>query len=295
MQRDGHVINPSPDTLEVIKDKLTQHEWYRDLGIPTADFMRIDNPADLRRAEFEFGYPFLFKNRFNSYDGRGNRVVSSMPEALEAFGPKQFNGMYYAEKSVPFQREMAIIAAKSTTGDIALYPTVHTFHENNICHTVIMPAQGLDKSVDDQAKEITTEIAKKMGGSGLIAVEMYEVDGKVLVNESAPRPHNSWHATIEGSETSQFEQVIRAVTGMPLGSTEMRDRVAVMINILGGRTGPTELRGIREALMFPGVSLHIYGKEPTSPQRKMGHLTAVGDDFTAVYNTARYARTAISI
>lgn len=192
-----------------------------------------------------------------------------------------------------FEKELAVIAARDKSGNVATYPAVETIHENSICNMVISPAEVENKLLQ-QANDIANETLKRLDGAGVFAIEMFVVGGEVLVNEIAPRVHNSGHHTIEANQTSQFEQHIRAVTNMPLGSTVMRSPVAVMINILGKREEPISLEGIDKILALPDTHLHLYGKSPRQA-RKIGHITVLGQNISDTKELALNARSYLAI
>ncbi len=292
--RKGIRVNPSAATLGTIKDKLRQNEFLKKSNIPVADFTRVDSRDDILKAAKKFGYPFLLKARFGAYDGRGNALIENekyIDEGLEKLSGKKL----YVEKFVPFIKELSVVAARDIKGNIVEYPVVETIHKNNICHTVIAPAP-IDKKLSEKAKKLAYRVMDHLQGAGVFAIEMFLTgNGEVLVNEIAPRVHNSGHLTIEACVTSQFEQHIRAVTGLPLGETKMLTPAAVMVNILGDRAGKADLKGLENALDIPGVSVHIYGKTDTKPERKMGHITSIADNVTLALENATKARHIISI
>lgn len=290
----GIAINPSPETLAVIKDKYSQKTFLQKLKIPVAPFMFADKIDEIKRAADEYGYPFLLKARTDSYDGRGNFVVKSAADIKRAKQKLEGRSLY-AEKFVPFVKELAVIIARDIHGNIAIYPTVETIHQRNICQIVIAPAR-VSSSVQKNAQKLALQVAKHLKGAGVFAIEMfYDRKGKILVNEIAPRVHNSGHFTIEACLTNQFEQQIRAVTGMPLGSTQMKVPAVVMVNILGEREDEAEVEGLEKAIAIEGVSVHIYGKKEVRVDRKMGHITAVGISVDAALKRAQRARKYISI
>ncbi len=290
----GTVINPAPATLAMIKDKLLQKRWLREAGVPVADFIEVASESDVRAAAKEFGYPLVLKARLGAYDGRGNAVIaaaSEIPAALERLSGRTL----YVERQVAFTKELAVIIARSLQGETAVYPPVETVHRNNICHLVYTPAQ-VGAAVEARAIKLAARVAKHLQGAGVFAIEMFvTADDEVLVNEIAPRVHNSGHLTLEASQTSQFEQQVRAVTGLPLGATDWRTPAAVMINILGERSGSAAVDGLGEALAIPDVSVHIYGKAETRPERKMGHITALGATRDEAESKAQRARKGMTI
>lgn len=290
----GARVNPSPKTIEMIKDKFRQKEYLKSHKIPTAWFKEIKSADELRSTVKKWGYPMLLKAKHDAFDGRGNALIKNdvdMRRALDAFGARAL----YAERFVPFLKELAVLAARDTKGNIAFYPVVETIHKNNICHIVKAPAP-VTPGVTKKVLRLSKRVMAHLKGAGVFAIEMFVTkDGKVLVNEIAPRVHNSGHFTIEGSVTSQFEQHIRAITGLPLGKTDMRVKAAVMINIIGERKGAVDVKALEKVLEIPDVHVHIYGKAETKPERKMGHITATGKTMKEAYNKAVKARKLLSI
>jgi phosphoribosylaminoimidazole carboxylase PurK protein len=289
----GKPVNPSPKTVRLIQDKYAQKVFLRQAGIPVADFAEITDEASAAQALEDFGGRMLLKSRMGAYDGRGNAVVGSAGEiapAMEALGDK-----LYAEKFVPFKKELAVMVARGRGGEVVTYPVTETIHERNICVETFTPA-GVDAAARNKAEAVALSVAEHLEGAGVFGVEMFLTqDGRILVNEIAPRVHNSGHYTIEACETSQFEQHVRAVTGMELGSTALKTPAAVMVNILGERDGPTEIKGLDEAQAIPGVAVHLYGKSPTKVDRKMGHITAVADTLEEARSNAERARDLIDV
>jgi len=294
----GAQINPSPWTLSLIKNKFEQKKFLAAAGIPVAEFMEVNFPEDAAEAGRRFGYPFLLKAKFDAYDGRGNIRVDKEGDITASFD-KLSGRELYAEKFVPFDKELAVVAARSKTGDIHVYPVVETVQRNHICREVLAPAP-IPVEAHGEAEELARKALEHLEGAGVFGIELFwvaegPVAGKILVNEIAPRVHNSGHFTIEGCITSQFEQHIRAVSGMHLGETKMKVPAAVMVNILGDRTGPSAPKGAEEAEKIPGVKVHIYGKHETRPERKMGHLTAVSLTLDTARKNAQTALARISI
>ena len=294
LRETGVRVNPSPETLDILRDKLAQKQFLQSAGIPTAEFVPVNDRRDILEAAREFTYPFVLKSRFGGYDGRGNAVISSEEDINTAM--KRFEGQpLYGERFVHFQKELAIMLARSASGDIATYPVVETIHRNNICHTVLAPAP-IDRKAYEQAEELGKVIMQHSKGAGVFGIEMFLTeDSKVLINELAPRVHNSGHYTIEACSTSQFEQHIRAITALPLGETDMIVPAAVMVNILGERQGVAQLSGLPHALRVPNVGVHVYGKANTKPERKMGHITAIANNLEEAQRNAQLAKTFISI
>lgn len=294
LKEQGIKIDPSPKTLKIIKDKLKQKEFFKEVGIPTPHFVSVASSRDIAAAAQKFGYPILLKARFDAYDGRGNYLIEKPAQIKEAV--KKLSGRkLYVEKFVHFNKELAIMVARNDKGEIAAYPVVETIHRNNICHTVFAPAP-VSKTIRQRAKQLATKVMKHLSGAGVFGIEMFLTkEGKVMVNEIAPRVHNSGHYTIEACVTSQFAQHVRAITGMPLGSTEMLVPAAVMVNILGERRGNAKIKGLDKALGIKNVAVHIYGKRETKVERKMGHITVIDNNLKSAYKKAATARNYINI
>ena len=290
----GKKVNPSSATLRIIQDKLNQKDFFDKANIPVAPFVDINNKEDAIKALEQFDGKMLLKTRFGAYDGRGNMVVEKeedIEKAFEKFGDAKL----YAEKFIPFEKELAVMAARSTTGEVALYPVVETIHERNINIEVLAPAE-VSESVQEKALDVARSVAELLQGAGMFGIEMFLTkSGDVLVNEIAPRVHNSGHYTLDASKTSQFEQHIRAITGMPLGDTDLTAPAAVMVNILGEHDRPTVVKGLDTASSIPATRVHLYGKSPTKIDRKMGHITSTGKNIDEARNRARQARREISV
>lgn len=288
----GFPVHPTPSTLALIKDKLVQKDFLTKHGIPVAPYRAVANEAEGREAGKTLGYPLVLKARSGGYDGRGNALVRSEADLIPAM--EKLGGNLYAEGFVEFQKELAVVAVRTTEGEIRIYPVVETVHEDHICNIVTMPAP-VDASIHTKAETLAHNVLASFEGAGVFAIEMFLVGDDVLVNEIAPRVHNSGHLTIEACEASQFENHVRAVMGMPLGSTAMKIPAAVMVNILGDRTGPADVKGVEEAEALGNVVVHIYGKKETKPARKMGHITATAPTGTEALEKAQEARKRVSI
>jgi 5-(carboxyamino)imidazole ribonucleotide synthase len=290
----GKPVNPAPATIELIQDKFKQKEFLAQAGVAVAPFMEVTDEASAVAALKKFGGKMLLKTRHGAYDGRGNMVVSSVDDIKTAF-EKFGTAALYAEKFIPFTKELAAMVARSVSGEIAIYPIVETIHKRNICLEVLAPAQA-DETALKSAKSLARKVAQLLDGAGMFGIEMFLTrNGKVLINEIAPRVHNSGHYTTEACRTSQFEQHIRAITGLPLGDSSLLIPAAAMVNILGERDGPTKVEGLHAALKLPHVSIHFYGKSPTKVDRKMGHITATGDTVKQARARALKARKLIQI
>ncbi len=285
-------VNPAPKTVRLIQDKYLQKQYLKKAGIPVGDFVPIAN-IDEARTYIRFGGKMLLKTRHGAFDGRGNALVKNEDDLEKAY--EQFKGtQLYAESVVPFTKELAAMVARDTKGNIALYPVVETTQTRNICDEVVAPAQ-VDKTITRRALNVVKKVAQHLHGAGVFCVEMFLLpNGEILVNEIAPRVHNSGHYTIEACFTSQFEQHIRAITGLPLGKTDMVRPAATMVNILGEQNTDKPFTGIDQALAEPGVKVHLYGKSPIKIDRKMGHITAIGDSVEVTRRRARQARRSIT-
>jgi phosphoribosylaminoimidazole carboxylase PurK protein len=290
----GKPVNPAPQTITLIQDKLTQKQFLQRAGVPVAAFVDITDKASATKAWQAFGGKMVLKTRKGAYDGRGNQVVSSEAELSEAL--QHFAGQeLYAEKFVPFQKELAIMVARDMQGNVATYPLTETIQQRNICIETLTPA-AVSPQLVPQATQFAAEVAQHLEGAGVFGIEMFLTDyGQILINEVAPRVHNSGHYTIEACQTSQFEQHIRAITGGELGSTALKVPAAVMVNILGERDGTTDPQGIDKAEQHPHTYVHLYGKSPTKVDRKMGHITVTADSVTTAKALAEQARAAITI
>ena len=253
-----------------------------------ARFQGVGGRADIIAAAEKLGYPFMLKSRRGGYDGGGNYKVVDIDHVEEGMDELGKKGELYMEEYIPFKGEAAITVARDVNGNLAYYPPVETYHENNICHSVVWPMRFEEKDLERQAREIAGgAMAALMPGVGMLAVELFLTpEGKLLYNESAPRPHNSGHLLTEASRTSQFEQHMRAVNGLPLGSTDMVVSAAAMVNILGrGDRAPSQedvMAGLYDAMQDPELSANLYGKT-WRENRKLGHVVR-----TSQYN-ARHA------
>lgn len=298
----GRDVQPSPYTIITIKDKLHQKEHYIKAGLPVGPFRGIENARDLAAIKQSFGQ-VIMKARTEGFDGRGNLMLPedmSWQSIVQHFTDKDGNRPdLYAEKVIPFQRELAVVGARDRAGNIGLYPVVQTVHKDSICDIVIAPAE-IDPRVQRAAEELGRAVIESFEGAGVFAVELFQHEAdQLLINETAPRVHNSGHWTIEGAETSQFEQHIRAITGQELGSTEMTVASAVMKNVLGTRTSDTGTEAIAEVkasimrVASSSIFPHAYGKS-LRPARKVGHITAVGSDPQLTLESALQARQLIA-
>jgi len=274
----GVKVLPSSRTISLIQDKLIQKQTLSAAGLPVPNFVEIVDNSSYNSLSELLGEQFIIKSRTMGYDGYGNALVrdeASFQEGIKKLEGRNSNLM--AEEFVPFVKELAIMIAR-TEKEIVCYPIVETIQENHICHTVIAPA-AIETKLREEIKGICINSVKAVEGIGIFGIELFlKEDNSIMINEMAPRPHNSGHYTIEACVTSQFENHIRAVLGMPLGSPEMIKPAAVMVNLLGKREGEGIPFNYENILNYSDVKFHIYGKEFSRVGRKMGHITKIGDD-----------------
>ncbi|KAK9467236.1 hypothetical protein V1512DRAFT_275864 [Lipomyces arxii] len=271
-------IHPAPETIKLIQDKYLQKEHLVRHGIAAAESMSIESDEkSLKGAGVKYGYPYMLKARTQAYDGRGNFVVSSaedIPKALEFLNARTL----YVEKWAPFTKELAVMVVRQKDGSVLSYPTVETVQTNNICDVVYAPAR-VPESVQTRARYLAEKAVATFAGAGIFGVEMFLLEsGEILLNEIAPRPHNSGHYATDACATSQFEAHIRAIVGLPFAKNEISLRTpstyAIMQNILGGDVSDSEMELCINSLTTPGATIHLYGKT-TRPGRKMGHINIV--------------------
>ncbi|GCE47877.1 5-(carboxyamino)imidazole ribonucleotide synthase [Thermosporothrix hazakensis] len=293
LQKQGYTLYPAPSLLAIIQNKYRQKEFLSQRGIPVAPFLSIDTPADLEIAIERWGFPLVLKAKKDAYDGRGNARINSRDD-IEAAFQKLGDRELYVEQCLDLEKELGVMVARNVRGEIATHPVVEMIHARDICHIVLAPAP-IDPAFQQEVQEIARRTIADLEGVGIFGIEFFlDKQGKIWLNEIAPRPHNLGHYTIEACETSQFEQHLRAVTDLSLGSTAMRYPAAVMINILGERNGPADPRWSKP-YDAERVFVHLYGKRETKIDRKMGHITVVGDNLQDVYEQAKEARAALSI
>ncbi len=261
-------VHPAPDALEAAQDRLAEKRTFEALGIPTPPFAPVDARADLDAAVRRIGLPAVLKTRRGGYDGKGQavlRVEGDVETAWRALG----GSALVLEGFVPFERELSVLAVRSAAGDVRCYPLVENTHRGGILRLAVAPAPGA-AARQAEAERHARAVLERFGYVGVLSIEFFDAAGRLLANEMAPRVHNSGHWTIEGAETSQFENHLRAVTGLPLGDTAMRGHAAVL-NLIGDHPAPADL------LRMPGAHLHLYGKTGR-PGRKIGHVTVVAPD-----------------
>lgn len=265
-------INPSPDTLKIIQDKYLQKSFLQKNNIPVPEFIEINNIEDVKTGLKKFGIPAMLKARRDAYDGRGNFKINSEEEVQTAYN--YFKGQpLLLEKFVPFTMEVSVIASRNTKGQIKTFPLVENIHKENILRETIAPAR-VSKSISNKAEEIAEKTMSVLKGAGIFGIEMFVTnDENVVINEIAPRVHNSGHHTLQSSDTSQFEQHLRAILGLELGSTKLNHN-SIMYNILGDSSFTGEYVPIE--ISNSGIFLKMYGKKISKPLRKLGHVNIIG-------------------
>lgn len=291
LQQQGKKIYPQPEAISLIQDKRAQKTFYRNNNIPTADFVLTQNREEVSRHTAFL--PAVHKLGREGYDGRGVQIIKTPADLHLAF-----DAPGVLEKFIPFEKEIAVIAARSAKGEVTTYPPVEMiFHpEKNLVEYLFAPAR-ISPQTAREADALARNIIERLQLTGLLAVEMFvTAKGELLVNEMAPRPHNSGHHTIETHITSQFEQHLRAILGWPLGSTALI-APAAMINLLGedGYSGPAQYKGLEQVLQQPGVHVHLYGKKNTKPFRKMGHVTVVDEDVARLHRKAEFVKQTLKV
>lgn len=291
LEEEGVLVYPQSRIIRLIQDKGLQKEFFRQNDIPTAPFHLISSVNDLKEAAF--AYPYVQKLRKDGYDGRGVHMIRSEKDLSEAFTAPSL-----IEQMIDFEKEIAVIVARNASGEIKTFPCVEMeFNPDaNLVEFLISPST-LSAEIQKKADDLAVKIAESLRITGLLAVEMFLTkDGEILINEIAPRPHNSGHQSIEGNYTSQFEQHLRAILDLPLGDTRCQGN-AVMINLLGekGFEGLAEYEGLKDILKIEGVYVHLYGKKFTKPFRKMGHVTVIDDSREQAIKKARFIKETIKV
>ncbi|MCX2679481.1 5-(carboxyamino)imidazole ribonucleotide synthase [Galbibacter sp. EGI 63066] len=295
LEKDGKTVYPSSKTLKIIQNKAKQKLFYVDHNIPTADFSRFAYPDEMLTAikNESLSFPFVWKSARFGYDGQGVKVIRTYSD-LDTLP----EGECIAEKMIPFKNELAVVVSRDTKGNVKTYPVVEMeFHpEANQVEYVICPAR-IDDQVAKKAQLVALKVSQAYQHVGLLAVEMFQTqDDEILINEVAPRPHNSGHYSIEASYTNQFEQHLRAILGLPLGKTDSKV-TGIMVNLVGeeGHNGPVVYKNIEKIMDMEGVTPHIYGKRETRPFRKMGHVTIVHEDINTARSTAEEVKKSIKV
>ena len=291
LEKQGKKVFPQPNVLRIIQDKGLQKEFYKQHKIPTADFFLIQNETEIK--DYISSFPLMQKMRKGGYDGKGVQPLREVSDLSKVFSVPSI-----LEKMIPFEKELSVIVARNEKGETAVYPTVECEFNPvaNLVEFLFSPASVSEK-VEEDARKIAIDVIEKLGMVGLLAVEFFLLkDGSLLVNEIAPRPHNSGHHTIECNVTSQFEQHMRSILNLPLGSTRILQN-GVMINLLGeeGYEGSAFYQGLEEVIAIEGVKVHLYGKEFTKSFRKMGHITVGNPSLDEAKLIARKVQNMIKI
>jgi 5-(carboxyamino)imidazole ribonucleotide synthase len=291
LEKEGIKVFPQPSIIKMIRDKGVQKEWMKAHGIPTSDFKLIDNKQSLE--ELNWGLPYVQKLRKDGYDGKGVQIIREKQDLAQAFEAPSL-----VERLVDYEKEIAVIVARNENGESKTFPLVEMeFHPTaNLVEFLVTPAQ-VTEYVALKAENLAIKIAEELELIGLLAVEMFLTkDGEILVNEMAPRPHNSGHQTIEGNLCSQFEQHLRAIVNQPLANTDAK-YTSVMINVLGeeGHSGEAKYIGLENILEISGVYVHLYGKKITNPYRKMGHVTVIDEKREEAIRKARLVKEILKV
>lgn len=296
LEGEGHKVFPTAASLEIIQNKYTQKKVLQENGIPVPDFIKVSSIEDIDEAAEKYSYPLMLKSCTGGYDGKGNAVVETSEKIKEAYSELGAGKQpLMIEEYIPFNKEISVLACRDINGDIVVYPVGENEHRNNILYETRVPAQISDKLAED-AMNLAHQVMKVFSGIGMFCIEMFVTEsGGLMINEIAPRPHNSGHYTIEGCVTSQFEQHVRAITGLPLGNTALI-RPTVMRNILGeNNQGQALVTGIEKVLKIKDVKVHIYDKKISRPGRKMGHITVTGNNLDKAAENALKASELIKI
>lgn len=294
--QEGKTVHPCPAALDIIKDKGLQKQFYQKHHIPTSDFILVETKEEtLTKIQAgEWAFPFVQKTRQGGYDGKGVTIIKNEKDLAE----KWLNAPSVLEKLAPIHKEIAVIVARNEQGETAVYPTVEMLfsEEANLVEFLMSPAEITVKE-EKTAQKLAIQTIEAFNVCGLLAVEMFlNTDGEIWVNEVAPRPHNSGHHTIDACVTSQYEQLIRAISNAPLGSTALTSP-AIMLNLLGepNHTGEVYYKGLEECLAIEGVKVHLYGKKITKPFRKMGHVTIVDENIERLREKATFVQNTLSV
>jgi len=295
LEEKRYPVRPAPETLRIIQNKYRQKSFLKDHKIPVPEFALVRSEDHLKELCRKFGFPTILKACEDSYDGRGNFLITSANKLHEAFS--YFAGRQcLLERFVPFTKEISIMVARNPSGQIETFPVAENVHRDGILDTTIAPAR-ISRVVELKAKKMAQKTIDLLQGAGIFGIEMFVTKtDAVLVNEIAPRPHNSGHYTNEACSVSQFEQHLRAVLDLPLSKPELLSP-AVMLNILGpeNSNGPYMVTGMKKLFRVPGVKLYIYGKKRTNPRRKLGHIVVTGKTVHQALARAAKARIAVKV
>lgn len=294
LEASGHKVYPSSETLLHIQNKYEQNKWLQKHGIAIPDFLEVNSMKDIELAGEKYGYPMILKTCTGGYDGKGNAVIKSKEEISQSFQTLGAGKLpLMIEEFIPFEKEVSILVCRSTSGEIRVFPVAENVHVNSILDETTVPAI-ISESTNKEAMEVAKKAIEVFHGFGMFCIELFVTkEGHILVNEIAPRPHNSGHYTIEGCYTSQYENHIRAILGLPLGDTSLI-RPTAMKNLIGVTHGDAVVMGLEEAYQNGNVKVHIYGKEKVAIGRKMGHITATAPTIKEALEAVRVAHSKIT-
>ncbi|WP_413200829.1 5-(carboxyamino)imidazole ribonucleotide synthase [Nostoc piscinale] len=276
----GVCFRPRLEALSPLLDKYHQRCYLRDLGLPVPQFFAVDDVENLASKLEDLSFPVVLKSRRHGYDGQGTFIIQDLATLQEKLAQAANQSQFLIEEFVPFERELAVIAARSVNGEVVIYPVVETQQEQQVCRRVIAPAD-ITPNQAEQSQAIAHTLLNSLEVVGIFGIELFLTkEGKVLVNEIAPRTHNSGHFSIDACETSQFEQHLRAVCGLPLGNPDLHCQMAIMVNLLGYENSESDYQSQRQQLAaIPQASVHWYGKTTSRPGRKLGHVTVLLNEY----------------
>lgn len=289
-------VYPCSKVIKLVQDKFFQKDTLSNAGIPVADFIKVESKNDVVKFAEKNNYPVVLKSRTMGYDGKGNYTIKSEKDIDEAINSLKTRGELMCEKFINFEKEIAVQAARSHKGEIKIFPVVETVQKNHICHIVRASKNLFDDNIVKEVNEITKKVLEQLNYTGVIGIEMFLTkDNEILVNELAPRVHNSGHYTIEGCYTSQFENHVRAILDLPLGDTSMTSDSAVMINIIGTKESDADMQDLSGVLKHEKTYVHNYRKKKSLTGRKMGHITVLNNELGKAENIALECRKMIDV
>ena len=278
-------LHPNSKTFKKIGDKISEKEAFANAGIKVVPFKKVETPADVLSFTELYHFPVVLKSAKGGYDGYGNVTIKNANELEEKF--QKLKGELLVEAFIPYEKEVAIMVARNKNNEIVLYPIAHTMQENHICHFVSVPAE-LNAQAEEQIKEAAKKAMLAIDAIGIFAFEFFLTEkGEIYLNESAPRPHNSGHYSMEGCVTSQFHNHVRSVFNLPLGKTTLRSPEVLMLNLLGTENQTAKLWPLNKFLNIKDGHLHLYGKKKSKPGRKMGHFTLLGENKAEMFETLK--------
>jgi 5-(carboxyamino)imidazole ribonucleotide synthase len=284
---------PNSKTFNKIGDKISEKNTFKEAGLLATPFSPVNNHQDILNFAHTHGFPVVLKSAKGGYDGYGNITIKNASEVEEKFN--KLKGELLVEAFIPYEKELAIMIARNQKGEIIHYPVAHTVQENHICHFVVIPSD-ISYDIEKKIKDAAQKAMEAIDAVGIFAFEFFLTKkGELYLNESAPRPHNSGHYTLEGCATSQFHNHVRSVFNLPLGQTKLRSPEVIMLNLLGTTNAPAELSPISEFLSIPDGHLHLYGKKTSRIGRKMGHFTLLGDNKESMLQTLKKLKETYSL